>query len=343
MVLCVTGCSLFSKGDSVRLGDYEHKDPSGVSYDTRTILKNEDFGADLAEYASSDAYPDTMLYDESGNPIGMYDYDAATGLAKGWTSLTDGTYTAFEAGKEVDLGKLDESKMVTIPGDVTAYFVVYAKGGEPIESDGYLMLSDASAKDTVLSAMTAVYGLAYTAESDTVLKLVSDKTAIAAAMANAGLTDAVTAEGYISFLQDSFGVREDMGVNPYKPYDGHQDPTDIEYDQKVVLTGSGQAAVTGDLVDCVASQTDYLYGKDGDMVASYMYIEGKDKASTDKIAEMYNTAERVSDTVILIAYTGDAMSSVLDSYMGYNVIKDHSVAEYTRMIEETFFSVVYEG
>ena len=58
---------------------------------------------------------------------------------------------------------------------------------------------------------------------------------------------------------------------------------------------------------------------------------------------MYNTAERVSDTVILIAYTGDAMSSVLDSYMGYNVIKDHSVAEYTRMIEETFFSVVYEG
>ena len=108
MVLCVTGCSLFSKGDSVKLGDYEHKDPSGVSYDTRTVLKNEDFGADLAEYASSDAYPDTMLYDESGNPIGMYDYDAATGLAKGWTSLTDGTYTAFEAGKEVDLGKLDE-------------------------------------------------------------------------------------------------------------------------------------------------------------------------------------------------------------------------------------------
>lgn len=36
------------------------------------------------------------------------------------------------------------------------------------------------------------------------------------------------------------------------------------------------------------------------------------------------------------------MASVLDRYIGCNVIKDRSVAEYTRMIEETFFSVVYE-
>lgn len=50
----------------------------------------------------------------------------------------------------------------------------------------------------------------------------------------------------------------------------------------------------------------------------------------------------MSDTAIMIAYTGDEMASVLDRYIGCNVIKDRSVAEYTRMIEETFFSVVYE-
>lgn len=343
MVLCITGCSLFSKADMVKLGDYEHTDPGGLSYDTRTVLKNTGFGADLAQYASSAAYPDTMMYDESGNPVGMYDYDAETGLAKGWTNIADGTYTAYDAGKEVDLGKPDESKMVTIAGDVAMYVVVYAKDGAPVESDAYLMLTDASAKDTVISAMKSVFGLDYTAESDTVLKCVADKDTIAAEMANSGEEGDVTADSYIDYLKGSYGLREDTGENPYKPYAEHKDPTDIEYDQKVVLTGNGQAAVEESLADCVASQTDFLYAKDGDMVAAYTYIEGKDKASTDKIAESYTNEERVSDTAILIAYTGADMTSVLDQYMGYNVIKDHSIAEYTRMIEETFFSVVYEG
>lgn len=343
MLLCIAGCSLFSKTDMVKLGDYEHTDPDGISYDTRTVLKNDGFGADLSGYASSAAYPDNMKYDEEGNPVGMYDYDPATGLAKGWTNITDGSYTAFDAGKQVDLGKPDESKMVTIAGDVTMYVVVYGKDGAPVESDAYLMLSDASAKDTVISAMKSVFGLDYTAESDTVLKCVADKDAIAAEMATAGVEGDVTADSYIDYLKGSYGLREDAGENPYKPYAGHKDPTDIDYDRKVVLTGNGQASVEESLADCVASQTDILYGKDGDMVAAYTYIEGKDKASTDKIAESYKNEERVSDTAIMIAYTGDEMASVLDRYIGCNVIKDRSVAEYTRMIEETFFSVVYEG
>ena len=187
MLLCIAGCSLFGKADMVKLGDYEHTDPDGISYDTRTVLKNDGFGADLSGYASSAAYPDNMKYDEEGNPVGMYDYDPATGLAKGWTNITDGSYTAFDAGKEVNLGKPDESKMVTIAGDVTMYVVVYGKDGAPVESDAYLMLSDASAKDTVISAMKSVFGLDYTAESDTVLKCVADKDAIAAEMATAGV------------------------------------------------------------------------------------------------------------------------------------------------------------
>ena len=68
-----------------------------------------------------------------------------------------------------------------------------------------------------------------------------------------------------------------------------------------------------------------------------------DKKRIEKqIAESYKNEERVSDTAIMITYTGDEMASVLDRYIGCNVIKDRSVAEYTRMIEETFFSVVYE-
>ena len=32
MLLCIAGCSLFGEADMVKLGDYEHTDPDGISY-----------------------------------------------------------------------------------------------------------------------------------------------------------------------------------------------------------------------------------------------------------------------------------------------------------------------
>ncbi len=339
LVFSLAGCSLFSKADEVKLGDYSHKDPSGLSYDTRTVLKNDSFGETLSEYASSDAYPSTVMCDESGNPIGMYDYDAATGLAKGWINVTTGEYTAYAEGEEVDLGLPDESKMVTIPGTVTLYFVVYSKDGTAVECDAYLMLSDASAKDTVLNTMSSTFGMPYTAESDTVLKYSIGDEQIAAECESMGLSGD---SGYITYLQQSYGVRADSSENPYKPYAEHKDPTDIEYDEKVVLTGSGQAAVDSSESDCISSLSTFLYGKDGDMVAAYTYYECPSKEAADKLAESTNDEVRVSDTVLMVSYTGDVLNASIDSYISMSLLKDHSVAEYTRLIEETFLSTIYE-
>lgn len=341
VLLTLTGCSssLFSQADVVKLGDYSHKDPSGVSYDTRTVLSNTGFGATLAEYASSAAYPNTMVMDESGNVIGMYDYDAATGLAKGWVDISTGEYKAYEAGQEVDLGLPDESKLVTLSGDVTLYFVVYAKDSTPVESDMYLMLASAADKDTVLTAMTDVFGMTFTAESDTVLKNVFDKAAVASEMEMMGLT---TDTDYVDYLKMSYSVRGEAGDNPYKPYADHKDPTDIAYDQKVVLTASGQAAVGEDEADCISSLTTYLYGKDGDIVAAYTYYESPTKEGADKLAQSTSGATRVSDTVLMVSYTGAELSSSIDQYIAFNLLKDHSLSEYTRLIEETFMAQVYE-
>lgn len=341
VLLTLTGCSssLFSQADVVKLGDYSHKDPSGVSYDTRTVLSNTGFGATLAEYASSAAYPNTMVMDESGNVIGMYDYDATTGLAKGWVDISTGEYKAYEAGQEVDLGLPDESKLVTLSGDVTLYFVVYAKDSTPVESDMYLMLASAADKDTVLTAMTDVFGMTFTAESDTVLKNVFDKAAVASEMELMGLT---TDTDYVDYLKMSYSVRGEAGDNPYKPYADHKDPTDIAYDQKVVLTASGQAAVGEDEADCISSLTTYLYGKDGDIVAAYTYYESPTKEGADKLAQSTSGATRVSDTVLMVSYTGAELSSSIDQYIAFNLLKDHSLSEYTRLIEETFMAQVYE-
>ena len=58
--------------------------------------------------------------------------------------------------------------------------------------------------------------------------------------------------------------------------------------------------------------------------------------------KVYPKAERVADTVILVATTGQDMQDELSAYMGYNVIKDKSVDEYVRMLQETFFTSVCE-
>ena len=139
-------------------------------------------------------------------------------------------------------------------------------------------------------------------------------------------------KGYVTKLCDidSIGIPDEM-------LEVHIDKERIE-NQIAALS----LRYANEISSIICARGDILYGKDGDMVAAYTYIEGKDKASTDKIAESYKNEERVSDTAIMIAYTGDEMASVLDRYIGCNVIKDRSVAEYTRMIEETFFSVVYE-
>ncbi len=348
LLISVFGCSLFSNDSIVKLGDYTHNDPSGLSYDERIILKGDNFGSTLESFVNSAAYPDTMIYDNDGNLIGMYNYDEKTGMAIGKTDIATGEYTPFSESEQIDLGMPDESKLISIPGDTTLYFVVYGEKEAAVSAYMYVFLTDASAADTIIANTSSIFGIDLKSESDTVLTAVIDSSMIAADFANyeaQGETfekkDAAT---YAEILSQTYGVREDMGVNPYKPYEGHEDPDDIEYDQRVVLTGSGEAAVTEEYTKDVSSMTEYVYGKDGEVVAMYTYLETPSKEAADELMDnkVYPTAERVSDTVILVATTGQDMQDELTAYMGYNVIKDKSVDEFVRMLQETFFTSVCE-
>ena len=348
LALVCTGCSLFSNESQVKFDDaHTHEDPKGLTYDERVVLKGDDFGTRLQDYMNQAAYPDTMVYDESGNVIGMYDYDAETGIAKGWTDLTDGTYTEFSADEEVDLGKPDESLMVEIPGTVTAGAVVYGNKGTAVSAYLYLFLSDASAKDAVKSSMENAYGLTMTEDGDTTLTYVQDEDAIADEFAmeeEYGMTfDTKDANAYAEIMQQLYGIRIYTGENPYKPYADSKDPEDLDFDEKVVMTGSGEAAVTEEYTDDISSLTDYIYGKDGDVVAQYTYLECPSKEAADKLQEgMYTNAERISDTVLLNVVDGQDMEDTLTAYIGYNVIKDRSVDEYVRMLQETLFTSIYK-
>lgn len=351
LIVC-TGCGLFSDNSLVKFDDtHTHKDPKGLKYDERIVLKNDDFGTSLQDSVNQAAYPDTMMYDEDGNVIGMYDYDPETGLAKGWNNITDGTYTAYAEGEEVDLGKPDESMMITIPGTVMAGFVVYGNKGTAVASEMYLYLSDASAKDVVKSNVETMYGVTLTEESDTVLTCEKDEKAIADEFTleeqSYGTTfDTKDAAAYAEIIKQMYGAREYSGKNAYKPYADHEDPTDIEFDKRVVLTGSAAAAVPEDYTDDVVSMTEYVYGNQGKVVGDYIYIECASKEAADKLInekDNWNTrVERASDTVVVTKTLGKDMEELVNAYKGYNVLKDDSLDDYVRMVQETYFTAVYE-
>lgn len=350
VMFACTGCSssLFSNESVVKFGDtYTHEDPKDLTYDDRVVLSEDDFGSRLESDANTAAYPDTMMYDDDGNMIGMYDYDETTGLAKGWTNMEDGTYTAFPEGQEVDLGKPDESKMISIPGKVTLGAVVYGNKDEAVAAYLYFFLSDASAKDLVKSNAESLYGLTLTEESDTVLTCVQDADYIADQFSQeeaAGYpADTKDAAAYAEILKQTYGLTEYTGENPYKPYAEHKDPENLQFDKRVVMTGSGEAAVEEDYAKDISSQTDYVYGYEGNVVAQYMYLECPSKEAADEVQEnCYPKAQRISDTVLLNVIEGQDMTDTVTAYEGYNVLKDGSLDEYVRMLQETYFTSVYE-
>lgn len=351
MLFSLAGCSLFSDKSVVYI-DKTHtvNDPKDLTYDKRIVLNNTQFGEEIESYANTSAYPDTLMYDEEGNMIGIYNYDATTGLASGWTKLEDGTYTAFPEGQEVDLGKPDTSKLIEIPGEVVLGCVVYESKEQATDAYLYLFLSDATAKELVKTSMVNLYGLEFTEDSDTLLSFHQDAAHIASEfeqLADSLTTDAKDAQAYADILMSYYMVKEYTGESAYKPYADIVDPTDIEFDQRVVLAGKGEYAVLEEYVNDLSVMTDVVYGKDGKTVAHYTYYEAPNKESGDRLEKYmtddgFNNVSRVNDTVLLTSYTGKDLEDVITSYKGYNILKDDSVDEYVRNIEEAYFSVVCE-
>lgn len=347
-VTLFAGCSLFSNDNVVKFGEiYTHTDPDGIEYDERIVLKKDGFEAALEDGVNSMAYPDTLIYDADGNITGMYDYDSETGYATGMTDFSTGEHVDYAEGEEVFLGLPDESLMIDIPGTATLGFVVYGKGEETVGVYTYLFLDDKSAADVAISAMSEYCGVELSAESDTVLKNVMDKDGVTASFDEAeamyGETfDTKDAETYAGLLKDMYGVTEYTGESAYEPYAGHTDPTDIDFDERAVLVGPGEYAVYEDDVDKIASLTDYVYAKDGEVVAHYEYFEFVSKEACDAMMArtdgFFTDPTRVSDTVIQDKFVGQDLEDILESYLGYNLIKDKSLDEYATNLAESYFS-----
>lgn len=349
VLLSFAGCGLFAKGNIVKLNEsFTHEDPEGLTYDKRLLLKKDGFDADIETSANMSAYPDTMMYDETGNIIGIYDYDATTGMAKGWMSMADGAYIPFPEGEEVDLGMPDESAMIDIPGTVELAIVLYGNGEKAVSSHMYFLLSDAAAKDMVKENLEGMFGFALTEVGDTVLKATEDADTIAAKFAESeayGQTfEKKDADAYAEILKQVYGVRLDGGANPYKPYADHTDPEGLDFDKRVVLTASGGEAFYEEHAKFVASMTNFVYAKDNVVIADYIYFETRTKEDADElmkvIEDYYTNSERVSDTAVMTCIAGADMENLVTSYIGYSVMKDNSLEEYIRMLEGTYFSMI---
>lgn len=349
MILSFAGCGLFSDNTLVKFDDtHSHKDPEGLTYDERIVLKNDAFANYIEETANSAAYPDTMYYDKNGNIIGMYTYDAETGLASGWTRISDGKYTEFKKGNEVNLGKPDESLMIDIPGDVIMGTVVYGAEKKAVAAYSYLFYTDANAKDMLIENMTNFFGAQYVEDGENTLKFVQDADAIskefdAAKESGYEIADGSAAE-YAELLKGYYFLREYTGENPYEPFADYNDPEDIEFDEKVVLVGSGEYAVLEEDAQNISSMTDVLYAKEGKMVAHYTYYQCPSKEAADSLMKNADKVSlnpvRLTDTVIQASITGKELEDHISQYVGYSVLNDDTISDYTRMIEETYFSVV---
>lgn len=350
MMFC-TGCSLFSDDSIVKFeNDYVHNDPKDLEYDDRIVLSGDGFEKTLEEYGSSSAYPDTLVYDEDGNVIGIYDYDESTGMAYGWSKSEDGTYTSFEEGEEVDLGMPDESKMVKLSGTVTVGGVVYGQDDKAVMAYIYLFLSDSDDTETVKSVMDEFYGMDMTEKEDKVLCFTGDEDFIADEFAmykeNGYEIENEDAKGYAEILNLDFGLTEYTGENPYEPFEDYEDPEDIEFDEKKVLVCSGEWAVAEEYINDICTMTDVVYGKDGKVVAHYTYYESPSKESSETLTAYFESCDvditKMTDTVIMEKRTGEYLESIITSYQGYNILDDDSFDGYVDMVKETYFSVICE-
>lgn len=357
MVACV-GCGgedsvgLFKNEDIVKFGDvYTHKVPADLEYDEKLQYKGQGFEELLESFVNEQAYPETMVYDEDGNITGMYDYDEETGLAKGITNVMDGSYQAFEKGKEVDLGKPDASKMIDIPGEVTVCAVVYGKEKKAVAAYLHFVLSEKGAKDVVASAVKDAFQAELKEESETVLTLTKDADAIAAEfkeMADAGFgMEDESAESYGELIKMNYNLVEYNGENPYKPYAGHKDPEDIDFDDRGVLCGAGSMMTAEEKYEAnVKSMSCFVYAKNDVVVAEYTYYECESKEAAQELIDnqqlMGPNPELVDDTVVRTVIKGKEMEEHLTSYMGYSVLADKKLDTYVKMLEGTFLILIYE-
>lgn len=189
---------------------FSHETPEEKTDHTKILLERADFGEYIEGILNIQAYPDILMYNQDGTEvIGMYIYDPETGLATGWTDLTTGEQHTYEAGKEVDLGKPDPEKLVTLD-IIKVGAAVYEKDGKVTGAELYFFLSDAKDAQQLMDFMRNYYSEPLIQDSETVYKIIKDEAAVLADFAeeekagNAFFSK--NAAEYISVLKLNYGV-----------------------------------------------------------------------------------------------------------------------------------------
>lgn len=189
---------------------FDHQTPEEMSTHTKTLLERADFGEYMESILNVTAYPDILMYNPEGTEvIGMYIYDPETGLATGWTDLTTGQQTTYEAGKEVNLGKPDPAKMVDVD-TIKLGIAVYEKDGLATGAEFYFYLTDAKDAEQLMRFVENNYGMTLTQKSEKEYAVIKDAAAVMADFAkeekagNAFFSK--NAAEYISVLKVNYGV-----------------------------------------------------------------------------------------------------------------------------------------
>ena len=190
---------------------FNHQTPEELSGYTQVLLERDDYAQHVESIMNVLAYPDLLIFSEDGTQVvGMYIYDAETGLATGWTDLETGEKTVYEAGKEVDLGKPDPALMVSFKGDVKVGCAVYEKDGFATNAEIYFFLTDETDAALLLSYLKDYLGEEPQQESPLTYKIVKDEKAIGADIEKEVAAGASyfeqNAENYASLLRINYGV-----------------------------------------------------------------------------------------------------------------------------------------
>lgn len=208
LTLTLVACD---SGETGYKDHFTHVTPEEMTDHSKILLERADFAEYIESVLNVQAYPDLLIFDDAGyEVVGMYIYDPETGLATGWTDLITGEKTMYEAGREIDLGKPDPSKMVQFKGTVKVGAVVYHKDGLVTGAELDFFLSETEDASLLKNYMETYQGETLEEVSGNHYRVVKDQAAVdedfAAESAAGGSFFNMTAENYVSILTLNYGV-----------------------------------------------------------------------------------------------------------------------------------------
>lgn len=163
----------------------------------------------------------------------------------------------------------------------------------------------------------------------------------------------VTAAGCSMFASDdgagkgdeSKSGTEDQGVKITDTFT-HQDPTDIEFDERRILEypkENDYVTTMNDQLDVKATAAYMIiYAKDKKVVGHYEYIVCEDEEHAEKLTKIqsdYVQNVKTEGNVSYFSKTGDALESEIASNISMNMMADDTIESYINFFVGSFAAV----